>query len=426
LYKIKFLVFLFFIFLAAAAYSQNEEDKIIAVVGNDIITISDLNDAIRQYALQRNLTQIDQSVYQQVFQNMLFEKLMLAKADQDSITVSEDDVQKQMDSRLRVLKEQFGSDKNIETAYGLSMTKLKSMLKDDLRKQLKIEKLKQNKFGSGIRVSGTEVQQFYEQYKDSLPNVPETLELYQIVRIPELSEEAKKIAHDKAAAILDSIKAGADFAAMAKKYSDDTASAARGGDLGKVKKGIFVKEFEDAIYLLKQGQISDIVETQFGYHIIQVYQRTGDDIKARHILFKIPHLESEDFSTINFLKDLNSQVISGKKSFKQLAAEFSQDKESAKDSGYVGKVTVNTLDSAEVKALSKLNPGEVSDPVRIGDPEDYTYSIFMLKSRIASHPISLKDDYARLEELAQNFKEQKELSEWFQELKKSIFVDIKL
>jgi peptidyl-prolyl cis-trans isomerase SurA len=424
--KINLIYVLILIFLGSAVYAQNEEDKILAVVGNDIITLSDLNDAVQQYAIQNNLTQVNEKIYQQVFQNMIFEKMMIAKADQDSIYVTEDDVAKQLDYRLRMMREQFGSDKNIETAYGLTMSKLKSMIKEDLKKQIKIDRLKQKKFGNGIKVTGTEVQQFYEQYKDSIPDVPETYELYRIVRVPELSEEAKKIAHDKAEAILDSIKAGADFGEMAKKYSDDSASAVNGGDLGKIKKGIFVKEFEDALYLLKQGQVSDVVETQFGYHIIKVYQRTGDNIRAQHILIKIPHLESEDFETINFLKDLKSQAESGKKTFQQLAFEFTQDKETAKDSGYIGNITANNLDSAEVLALKDLKPGEISAPVRVGDSQNYTYSIFLLKSRKPAHKIDIKTDYALVEKYAQNYKETKELSAWFDELKKSIYVQINL
>ena len=424
--KIRTILFLALILFATRVFAQDEGDKIIAIVGNDIITMYDLNYAIQQYALQYNLTQITQKDYQQVFQNMIFEKMMLAKADQDSITVTEEDVQKQLDSRLRVMKEQFGSEKNIETYYGVSLNKLKGTLKDELRKQLKIDKLKQMKFGSGIRVSGTEVEQFYEDNKDSIPDVAETLELYQIVRIPQLTEEAKNIARNKAQALLDSIKLGADFSELARKYSDDSLSASRGGDLGKIKKGIFVKEFEDAIYTLKPGQVSDLVETQFGFHIIKVTQKTGDNIKALHILVKIPHLESEDFATINSLKDLRAQALSGQKTFQQLAVESSQDKETAKDSGYIGKISMNNLDSAEVKALNDMKPGDISDPVRIGDNEDYTYSIFMLKDRIPPHKVSLKNDYALLEKYAQNYKENKALGEWFEELKKSIYVDIKL
>ncbi|MGA2668596.1 MAG: peptidylprolyl isomerase [Ignavibacteria bacterium] len=147
-------------------------------------------------------------------------------------------------------------------------------------------------------------------------------------------------------------------------------------------------------------------------------------MKAQHILIKIPHLESEDFATISFLRNIKAEILGGQKTFQQLAYDSSQDKQSAKDSGYIGKVSVANLDSSEAQALKDLKPGDVSDPIRIGDIEDYTYSIFMLKSRVPSHKVNLKEDYALLEKNAQNYKSFKEMSAWFDEMKQSIYVKI--
>lgn len=411
-----------------AGYSsaQQEGDRIIAIVGNDIISESDLNSQLYVYAKQNNIGQLTDKVVQQVFQNMIAEKLMIAKADQDSIIVTDDEAQKQIDARIQQLLQQFGSEKNLEQAYGLTMAKIKNILKEDMKKRMKIEKLKQRHFGGGIHVTRTEVLEFFQQYKDSLPQVPETFELFQIVKTPGLSEASKKLAYEKAKSLLDSVRSGADFSDIAKKYSEDSASAAKGGDLGKVKKGILVKEFEDAAYLLKPGEISDLVETQFGYHIIKVYERTGDVIKVQHILVKFPKLESEDFEAINFLRELKSNAGNSEKLFKDMAASKSDDKQAAADSGFIGKVSINQLDSLELIALRDLKKNDISEPVRVGDERDYSYIIFYVKERYAEHKATLEQDYSLIENLALNYKENKKMNEWLDELKKTIYVEIKI
>ncbi len=259
--KIRFFAAIIGLFVSYVCYAQQQQegDRVIAIVGNDIITESDLRNQLVQYARQNNLTEVSDAVIQTVFQGLLFDKLVLAKADQDSITVTDDEVQKQLDFQVKSLIQKFGSEKNLEEAYGGTINKLKESFRDQIKKRLKIDKVKQDKFGGGITVTKPEVRQFFEQFKDSIPQVPETYELFQIVRTPKLTEEAKKIAYDKAKVILDSLKMGGDFSDFARRYSDDSGSAVLGGDLGKAKKGTFVKPFEDAAYLLKQGEMSDIV-----------------------------------------------------------------------------------------------------------------------------------------------------------------------
>lgn len=432
--KIKFLFFpavLLPFFLAlftfsADVYAQKESDRIIAIVGNDVILESDLNYQIMLYARQNNVQQLNDQLIQQVFQNLLTEKILLAKADQDSILISEDELQKQLDYRIQTLSQQFGSEKNLEDAYGLTVSKIKSVLKEDIRKKMKVDRLKQQKFGSDVNVSKAEVLKFYSQFRDSIPIIPESYELYQVVRTPELTQEAKRIARERALQLLDSVKAGMDFSELARKYSDDSASAVLGGDLGKSKKGSFVKEFEDAAFILKPGEVSDLVETEFGYHIIKVNEKTGDVIRAQHILVKYPHLESADFESINFLKDLRTKIESGQLTFKQAAVQFSQESKSAADSGYIGTVPLNGLSSDEAAAIKDLSAGGISDPVRAGDTRNYAYYMYMVKNRIPEHRITAESDYPILEKYAQNYKEQKSMSEWIEEIKKSVYVEIKI
>ncbi len=425
--KFNFLVAGILLVLATSLYSQTEGDRIIAIIGNEVILESDLNYQLMIYARQNNISQLNDRIVQEVFKNMVTEKLILAKADQDSITVSDEDVNKQLDYRIKSMVEQFGSEKNLEEAYGLTVAKIRTILKDDIKKKMKVEKMKQKKFGYGIKVTRTEVQDFYQQFRDSIPEVPETYELYEIMRIPALTEEAKSMAYDKAKQLLDSLKNGADFSELARKYSDDSASAVLGGDLGKVKKGVFVKEFEDAAFLLKPGEISNIVETEFGYHIIKVNEKSGDMISLQHILVKFPHLESADFDAINFLKDLKQKILNGQATFQQLAFQYSQDNESAKDSGYIGKLNLNSLaDTTEASKIKSLEKGQISDPIRLGDSRNYSYNLFYVKDRVPAHKPTLETDYQLIENYAQNYKENKEVSEWLEELKKSIYVDIRI
>ncbi|RPI15847.1 MAG: parvulin peptidyl-prolyl isomerase [Ignavibacteriae bacterium] len=422
----KIFLILFFLLSANVVFAQQEGDRIIAIVGNEVILESDLNYQLALFARQNNLTQFNEQIIQSVFQNMVAEKLMLAKADQDSIIVTEEEVQKQLEYRIKSLADQFGSEKNLEEQYGITIAKIKTMLKEDIRKKMKVDKLKQEKFGSGYNVTRTEVMDFYKNFIDSLPAVPQTFELYQIVKFPKTSDEEKAIARSRAKEILDSIKAGSDFSEMAKKYSHDSASAVAGGDLGRMKKGILVKEFEDAAYLLKSGEVSDLVETQFGYHIIKAYERVGDNIKVQHILIRFPHLEKTDFELINFLKDLKTKVQSGQGSFKEFALLHSDDVSSARDSGYIGRIPATNLDSSEVQILSAMNKGDISDPVRIGDNQDYSYTMFMLVDKYPAHKMTIETDYSLIENYAQNYKEQKELNEWLAELRKTIHVEIKI
>lgn len=414
------------LYVSHSAYTQTDGDKIVAIVGNDVILQSDLNFQLYNYMTQNGLQQISNEVVQAVFQNMLTEKLMLAKADQDSIYISQDEVNKQVDGRIKEMVAQFGSEKNVEDAYGVTIPKIRVLLKDQTEKNMKVNRVKQEKFGYGITVTKPEVLKFFADYKDSLPMVPETFDLYQIVRIPKITEDAKFMAKDKALKILDSVKAGADFSELAKRNSDDSLSALQGGSLGKSKKGSFVKEFEDATFLLNPGEVSDIVETEFGYHIIKLNDKSGDYVTAQHILVKFPRLEAADFTEISFLKDLKEKIKSGQLSFKLAAVQNSQDPRTSADSGYVGKLSINNLDSLEIIALRDLEAGDISEPVKVGDDRFYGYYIYLLKERIPEHAATIEDDYVLLEQYAQRYKEQKLLSEWIEELKKTIYVDIKL
>ncbi|MEO8209197.1 MAG: peptidylprolyl isomerase [bacterium] len=424
--KTKSLLALAILFISSSVFSQAEGDRIIAIIGNDIITESDFQYQVQLYARQNQLQEISPYLAQQIFQSIVTNKLILAKAKQDSITVTEDEVGRELDSRLKGLIEQVGSQERLEQAYGMSLTKIKSVLKEDLQNNLMIDKLKRKQFQGGMRVNDKEVRDFYKTYKDSLPDVSEEFELAHIFLERKVSDAEKTEAKRIATLILDSIKEGVDFSELAKRNSSDSSSAVAGGDLGYAKKGTFVKEFEETVFNMNPGEVSGIVETEFGYHIIKLNEKQGDKVKSQHILIAFPKFESSDFETINFLKDLKQKIEKGEITFDTAAKQYSQDELTKSKGGYLGKISVEQLDSMTVESLKNLSAGQISDPLRVGTDQKYGYEIYKLINLYPSHKLSIEDDYEKIKRFAESYKESKEMEKWINEIRETIYVDIKL
>ncbi len=426
LYKIKLLI-IFIIFLTGSfAYSQVEGDKIIAVVGNDVITESDFQYQVQLYARQNQLKEISPYIAQQIFQSMLTNKIILAKAEQDSILVTDEEVNKELDSRVKNLIDQVGSQERLEQVYGMTLPKIKLILKEDLQKSLKVDKLRRKKFQTGIKANERDIKEFYDTYKDSLPNVSQEFELAHIIMERNVSDAEKREAKRIAEEILDSIKHGGDFSDLARRNSQDSLSAIQGGDLGYAKKGTFVKEFEETVFNLKPGEVSDVVETQFGYHIIKLNEKQGDKVKSQHILIKFPKFESSDFETINFLKDLKSKIEKGEITFDSAAKLYSRDEDTKNKGGNLGKIPAEQLDSMTVLALKNLSAGQITDPLRIGSDEKYGYGIYKLINVFAPHRLSLSEDYDRIKKFAESYKENKEMEDWINEIRETVYVNIRM
>ena len=423
---IKIFTALIFIFTGTFAYGQLEGDRVIAVIGNDIITESDFQYQVQLYARQNQLNEINPYIAQQIFQSMLTNKIILAKAEQDSVFVTEDEVLRELDQRLKGMIAQVGSEERLVEVYGMSVPKIKLLLKEELQKSIKIDRMKRKKFQGGIKVSDKEVKEFYNVYKDSLPDQSDEYELAHIILSRKVSEAEKTAAKNLALELLDSVKQGMDFSELARKYSGDSMSAIQGGDLGYAKKGTFVKEFEEAVYSLKPGEVSDIVETEFGYHIITLNEKQGDKVKTQHILIKFPKLESSDFETIAFLKELKSKINDGQITFDSAAKEYSEDMNTKLKGGYIGLIPAEQLDSNTIGILNALSPGQISDPVRIGSSEQYGYELFKLVRINPSHKLSLSTDYEKIKNYAVSFKESQEMEKWIEEMKETIYVDIRM
>lgn len=414
-------------FLSADAFSQAEGDRIIAIVGREIITESDFQYQVQLYARQNRLTEISPFMAQQIFQSILTNKILLAKAEQDSIYATDEEVDKELSGRMDNMIAQSGSVERLEAAYGMPLARIRNLLKEELRKNIRVEKLKREKFPGGVKVTDRDVKEFFAIYRDSLPDVNEEFELAHIYMKRKVSDAEKSEALRIARQILDSVNQGVDFSELAIRNSADSGSAAMGGDLGYAKKGTFVKPFEEAAYLLEVGEVSDIVETEFGYHILKLKDRQGDKIRVQHILVTFPKFESSDLETISFLNELKGRIEKNEISFENAVKEYSQDEFTAGKDGYLGKVPIERLDSMTLEALRGISKGGISDPVRsISRGSDYGYELYKLIDIVPPHRLSLEEDYDRIRGFAESYKESKELEKWLEEIREYIYVDIKM
>lgn len=428
----KNLTIVFFALLALTAvfsqplYSQQEGDRIIAIVGNQIVLESDLQYQVSLYMRQNQITQINPAIINRIFEQLINEKVLIAKAEQDSVEIKPEEINKELDYRMKSLMEQYGSEERIEEIYGMSLGKIRLLLRDDLANKIKSDRVKRKKFPTGIKVTDREIKEFFRMYADSLPPASDEYEISHIFILRNVTDDEKKLAYEKALIILDSIKLGIDFGELAKRNSSDVQSAAQDGDLGYARKGVFVKEFEEALFSLTEtGDISEIIETQYGYHIIKLTDKRGEQRRSSHILIPFPKLESNDFQTIALLKDIKGKILANEITFEEAAEKYSQEAETKGKGGYLGFIEKERLDSAIVENIVKMSPNEISEPIRIGDDENYGYEIVKLISVNPSHKLTLETDYDRIKRFAEFNKETEEITKWIEELKKSIYVDIK-
>lgn len=419
-------IILLAILFSVSSYSQEVLDKIVAVVDNEFILKSELEFQTNMVATQRKIDPNSPELQKQVLNSIIEEKLIYAQANFDSIMVSDEEIANRIDYQLNVFKQQYGSIEKVEQMYGMSIEKIKRELRDEVRKSLMIQKLQEKNFAS-IEASRREVETFFSTYKDSLGVIPEKVKISHIYRNPKASSTNKDKYRQFAKAILDSIKNGSDFAEMAKKYSEDPGSAPQGGDLGFVKRGVFYPEFEAASFTLETNQISEIVESPVGYHIIQMLERRGESIKTRHILIKIKLDEQADLNTISFLTDVRDSIVRKFGTFSDYAKKYSEDKDTAPFGGDLGTFFIGQIDKQLLDAVAKLKEGEIGFPRRIEYSEgNYGYHIVYLEKRVSQHLANLDIDYPEIKKLAEDYKKQKKYTEWIEKLKEKIYWDVRI
>ena len=418
----KSLVYLFLL-MSFSLSAQTLVDRIVAVVDKEIITESELNERVVFLAAQNHLDPNQASLRTQVLDGLVSEKLILAQALIDSVEVTDDEVTRALDQQIANFVRQVGSEQRVEQMYGKSISRIKREYRTEIKNQLLVQKIRQQREAS-LAVTPREVEDFYAAFKDSLPQVPEEFELSHIYIVPKPDTAVESKTRRVMQTILDSIHAGGDFTYFAKKYSTDPGSAASGGDLGWEKRGVFVREFEETAFGLKESEISSIVKTQFGFHIIQLLGRRGESVHARHILMRIEKGRKR-FAAVDTLRVVRQRALKGE-SFEELAKKYFEDEDTKTIGGDLGTLTIDQLQSDFAAQIKEMKAGEISQPLRTVVGSSYGFHIIWMRKQTAPHAINLHDDSKRIEQLALYMKRNKQNAAWIDELKKTIYVDIRL
>ena len=395
-------------------------DRVVAVIGDEIITESELQLQLLQAKAQAD----DPDMRQRAIKAMMNDKLVLAQAVIDSIDVPEEEVTRRLDMQIKQMTRYYGSERRLEQVAGMPISEMKREYRDDIRKRLMIEMIQQQKFGQ-MDVTHREVLEFYATYRDSLPPVPEQVELRQIAMFPRVIESFREQARQKAESLLDSLAAGVPFEDLARRHSDDPGSARTGGNLGLARRGVFVREFEEAAFALAPDEVSGVVETQFGFHIIKLLEKAGEAVRAQHILIKVEKTGESDQIVIDTLNSLRQRILDGA-DFEEMAKKYSEDEETRKFGGSLGLVEVQELSDDMKQVQQDLREGDISEPVKIDLGLDYAYAIVQLLRRIPPHPPTLEEDYQRIANFAKIFKQNREYEQWLDSIRKNVYWEVRI
>jgi peptidyl-prolyl cis-trans isomerase SurA len=430
----KKILFTFFVFLAIGA-STNAQilDEIIGVVADRVILRSDVEIAQEQISKQTG-TEND-SLRCDIFKQKLIENLMVIKALVDSLPVNEERIDAEIEDRIRYFTKQYGGEKALEEIAGKSIQEIKAAQRENIKNNQLIQDI-QSKIIKDVRVNPTDIKNYFNSIPaDSLPYYSAEVELAQLLIEPKISADSKMAAYEKIAELRKRIVEGGEkLSTLAVIYSDDKASASNGGELGYFGRGMMVPEFEAAAFKLKPDSVSKIVETTFGYHLIQPIQRKGEEVNARHILI-MPKTYSSDLELAKNKMDSILQLIKmDSLSFEEAVKKFSDDQETKATGGFIGsagmgntRVAVDELDKAIYLSISSMKPGDISEPELIylpGPEKKKAWRVFYLKSEMIPHIANLKDDYQKFQQLAFRKKQNTVLTNWIEHNKKQFYIQI--
>lgn len=409
-------------------------DKIVAKVDNNIVLESDVQQTYIE-ALAQAQQGIEAPTRCDVFESLMINKLMVAKAEIDSVLVTEPEVMLQVDNRFAAVLQQFGGDEAaLIQVYGKTAEQLKSEIEDVIREQMIVTKMRA-KITEGLTVSPAEVRTFFNSIPtDSLPLFTSEATVGQIVKKPVVNAKVREEIIAQLRQFKQDILDGkADFADLAKKYSEDPGSGAQGGDLGFFRRGELAPEYESTALGLRQGEISDPVETQFGFHMIQLLEIKGSTFNTRHIL-RIPKATEEDIlKAERYLDSLKKEIISGKIDFAKAAKEYSEDRGTSDNGGYFtdpstnsNRLSLRTLEDPVLYfTIDTMAVGNITKPIRFEDPREGTkVRILYYHAKYPAHRANLNDDYEKMKAATLRRKEEDVLSKWFITAKEDVFIDI--
>ena len=404
--------------------AQKLIDKVVAQVGSEYILLSDVE---KQFSyLSESQGTIDDSERCTILEGLMAQKIMVDQAKLDSIEVGGEEVEQQLDFRVQgILRQMNGDTEFFEEYYGQTIPEVKEWMRVNMREMLLSERMRASLF-DGINITPSETKKFFTDiHPDSLPYFNAEVEVAELVMIPQVNEVEKKKSFDKAMEVYKEItEEEGDFAALAKKHSDDPGSKRVGGDLGWQTRGTFVPEFDAIAYTLTKNEISEPFETQYGYHILQLLGRRGNTVNCRHILFR-PTLTFDDIEKTKIkLAKIKAEIVSDSISFEKAIKKYgNKDQESFNNNGRLTNPANATtfFETGELPPdiyfeIEAIDVGGVTDPVEYENPRgDAQFRLIKLLSRTRPHKANLAQDYAKIQFYAKENKKNAYFEKWVQE-----------
>ena len=415
-------------------YAQKSDkimiDRIISVVAEQPIYLSEYEDQVSQYKAQG--TEITPELKAQIFESMLNQKLLLYKAQTDSIIVEDAEINGQVESRINYFIQQIGGEEELEKYFGKKLPEIKEDMKDPLREQMLAQRA-EYAITDGISLTPGEIKSFYRSIpQDSLPMVDDQLQIAQILKYPKPSLQATEETKTKLSDLKKRVLEGESFSTLAILYSEDPGSSGNGGLYKGIKRGMFVKEFEDVMFSLEVGQISDPFKTEYGYHIVKLEGRTGEVVDLRHILVS-PTIDNNQLNEANVVLDsIKTFIDEGTINFADAALEYSDDKATKQNSGLLINPETGTtffeiekMERTLASSIQDLKLHEISKPQYVKLPDGkQAYRILYIYSMKDKHKLNLKDDYQAIQKMAQQEKETEKFSKWRNKTIGDIYIHI--
>ena len=427
------LMGLMFIALLQVNAQKKSLDKVAAVVGSSIILQSEIEMQYAQYLSQGNPDNAD--VKCQILQGLLSQKILGQQAIIDSISVTDDDVDNEIERRLRSSISRAGGQERLEQFLNRSVIQYKDEIRPDIKEMLIANKM-QAKITENVAVTPLEVKRYYDAIpKDSLPFFNTEVEVGEIVVYPKMNKLEKEAFRDKAEALRLRVKGGEDFSTLARLYSQDLNSAAEGGDLGFLDRGSLVKEFAATAFKLKTGELSQVIETEYGFHVLQLVEKRGETVNVRHILIKTePVLASMERSKAH-IDSIYRSVVDKKVDFGTGASLYSDNNDTKYNGGMMLNaenvqsrttyIPTDKLDPQIFLTVDTMKVGSISKPALFTSADGKQgYRFLMLKSKTGPHQANLDQDFPKIKDVAFEDKNNRTISEWFEKRRKITFIKI--
>ncbi len=418
---------------SAQKYGKGLIDKTIAVIGNEAITISDIEEQVQMMRAQGMSS--DRNMRCEVLENMMESKLFLMQARVDSLNVNMDMVEGEMTQRLDRIRTSLGGDDEVEKYFGKPLFRLRQEWRKTLEDQSLIQQ-EQSQVASNIpELTPYDVKQYLDTLaREDIPLVPAKYQLSQIAIYPD-REAANLAVKEKLLSLRERILSGEKFSTLARIYSEDVNSALRGGELGMASKSSFWPVFSDAAMSLKPGVISQIVETPDGFHIIEVLEKKGDMFNARHILIKPKYTAEDQEKAFAKLDSLRTEINNGAVSFALAARFYSEDPATRTNGGQMADphtgssyFEIDQLKPQDYAAIKDLKEGEISEPVASLDNEgrngNTVYKIIRVDKILPSHPATFENDYTQLLEQVRHQKQIRAIEAFIDEKIKTTYIVI--